>query len=88
MRIESLEFGSNRSSARLSLAKAVALFTLTIAFFGERALAQRASKVQTYQEMLIWTGDYDGMIDGSWAAELCKRSRGCRGETATMRAAI
>jgi peptidoglycan hydrolase-like protein with peptidoglycan-binding domain len=68
MRIRPLKFSNNRASSRFLLAKAVALFTLSVVFPGEQALAQNASKVQTYQEMLIWTGDYDGMIDGRLGA--------------------
>ena len=68
MRIRSFKFSSNRASGRFPLAKAVALFMLSVVFPGEQALAQSASKVQTYQEMLIWTGDYDGMIDGKLGA--------------------
>jgi peptidoglycan hydrolase-like protein with peptidoglycan-binding domain len=64
MRIASLKSNNNRISSRFPLATSVALLVLSAA----QALALSAGKVQTYQEMLIWTGDYDGMIDGNLGA--------------------
>jgi peptidoglycan hydrolase-like protein with peptidoglycan-binding domain len=68
MRILPLKFSSSRASGRFRAAKTVAMFTLSVVFPGGQAFPQSASEVQTYQEMLIWTGDYDGTIDGKLGA--------------------
>jgi peptidoglycan hydrolase-like protein with peptidoglycan-binding domain len=59
---------SNRARRRFRVAESVVIFALGVMLSGGRAFPQEASKVQAYQEMLIWTGDYDGMIDGKLGA--------------------
>jgi len=47
-----------------SILKALALVAIGFGLTVDAATAQSSGQLQLYQEMLVWTGDYDGMIDG------------------------